>query len=99
MPSITFHPLGVTVQVNPGETILEAANRHDIFLRSVCGGNAMCTTCRCRVTAGADNLSPMARGEKKRLAEMMAAREVRLSCQAQILGDVEVTIPVPTLGR
>lgn len=98
MPSLTFQPLGVTVQVRPGTTILAAAHQNDIFLRSVCGGNAMCTTCRCKVITGADALSPIARHERKRLAEVYAVKEARLSCQAEVIGDVVVEIPVPTLG-
>lgn len=98
MPSITFQPMGLTVTVSAGTTILKAANAQGLFVRSVCGGNAICGTCRCTVTAGMDGLSPLARHERKRLAEFYAGAQVRLSCQAEIVGDVEVRIPVPTLG-
>lgn len=98
MPNITFQPMGRVVAVEAGCTILEAALRADLFLRHLCGGIMNCATCRSRVVAGAENLSPMSRGEKKRLAELYAAAEVRLSCQAQVLGDVVVEIPVSTLG-
>jgi ferredoxin len=98
MPAITFQPLEVTVTVAPGTTILQAAEQHKIFLRHVCGGNAICATCRCKVLAGAERLSEMARHEQKRLKELYAPKEVRLSCQAQVLGDVVVEISVPTLG-
>jgi uncharacterized 2Fe-2S/4Fe-4S cluster protein (DUF4445 family) len=40
----------------------------------------------------------MARHEQKRLKELYAPKEARLSCQAEILGDVTVEVPVPTLG-
>lgn len=98
MPTITFQPMGVTVSVSPGTTILAAAEQQGLFLRHVCGGNAICGTCRCKVLAGAENLSPIARHEQKRLAEFYAGPGVRLSCQAAIGGDVTVEIPVPTLG-
>ncbi|HEY3367096.1 MAG TPA: 2Fe-2S iron-sulfur cluster-binding protein [Symbiobacteriaceae bacterium] len=98
MPAITFQPMGIVVSVSEGTTILEAALSREIFLRHNCGGKAMCTTCRCKVLDGASSLSPMARHEQKRLAELYAPKNVRLSCQAQILGDVTVEIPVPTLG-
>lgn len=98
MPTITFQPLGTVVEVNPGTTILQAAEQHGVFLRHVCGGNAMCATCRCKVLEGAESLSPMARHEQKRLAELYAPKNARLSCQAEIRGDVVVEIPVPTLG-
>lgn len=98
MPTITFQPLGVTFSVEPGTTILAAAEEGGVFLRHTCGGKAMCTTCRCKVLHGMESLSPQARHEQKRLKELYAPKEVRLSCQAEILGDVTVEIPVPTLG-
>lgn len=98
MPTITFQPMGRVVEVEPGCTILEAAVRSDLFLRHVCGGKANCATCRSKVLAGAESLSAISRGEQKRLAELYAPSNARLSCQAQILGDVVVEIPVPTLG-
>lgn len=98
MPTITFQPMGRVVTVEPGCTILQAAERSDLFLRHVCGGNANCATCRSKVLAGAENLSLMSRHEKKRLAELYAPPNARLSCQAQILGDVVVEVPVPKLG-
>lgn len=98
MPTITFQPMGRAVEVAPGCTILQAAMQSDLFLRHVCGGIMNCATCRSKVLSGAENLSPMSRGEKKRLAELYAPAGVRLSCQAEILGGVVVEIPVPTLG-
>lgn len=98
MPTITFQPMGRVVEVEPGSTILAAAMQSDLFLRHVCGGIMNCATCRSKVLAGAANLSPMSRGEQKRLAELYAPAGVRLSCQARIEGDVVVEIPVPTLG-
>jgi ferredoxin len=98
MPAITFQPMGVTVTVAPGTTILEAARAQGIFLRHVCGGKAMCGTCRCKVLSGAGRLSAMARHEAKRLRELYASGDVRLACQAGIQGDVVVEVPVPTLG-
>lgn len=98
MPSITFQPMGLTVSVESGCTILEAAVRSELFLRHVCGGIMNCATCRATVVEGMESLSPASRGERKRLAELYAPANVRLSCQAQILGDVTVVIPVPTLG-
>lgn len=98
MPTITFQPLGKQVTVEAGTTIAEAARQGEVFLRHVCGGKAMCATCRCKVVQGADKLSPMARHEEKRLKELYAPKEARLSCQTEIRGDVVVEVPVPTLG-
>jgi len=98
MPTVTFQPMGAAVEVKPGTTILMAAEQGNVFLRHVCGGKAMCATCRCKVVAGGENLSPMARHEQKRLKELYAPVGVRLSCQTEVRGDVVVEVPVPTLG-
>lgn len=90
--------MGVAVEVESGCTILEAAERSNLYLRHTCGGQMSCATCRATVVTGGEHLSPMGRGERKRLAELYAPAAVRLSCQAQILGDVTVSIPVPQLG-
>lgn len=98
IPTIRFEPLGIAVSVPNGSTILEATERSGVYLRHTCGGNMTCATCRATVVEGAANLSPMTRSERRRLAELCAPAAVRLSCQAQILGDVTVSIPVPRLG-
>lgn len=98
VPTITFQPVGTSVDVPPGTTILQAAEQGGVFLRHTCGGQAMCGTCRCKVLEGAGNLSPMARHEQKRLEYLYAAKNARLSCQTEIRGDVVVEVPVPTLG-
>lgn len=96
--AITFAPMGLRFEVQPGTSILAVARQHDIFLRHTCGGNAMCATCRCRVLSGAGGLSPMGRHEQRRLAEMYAGKDVRLACQAEILGEVVIEVSVPKLG-
>jgi 2Fe-2S ferredoxin len=98
MASIRFEPMGVTATVKPGTTVLEAARRQDLFLRSVCGGNLICGTCRCTVLEGADQLSPMGRHEQRKLEELYAGTSVRLSCQAAITGSRAYFGPNPWPG-
>ncbi|MDX2176013.1 MAG: 2Fe-2S iron-sulfur cluster-binding protein [Candidatus Sumerlaeia bacterium] len=63
----------------------------------LCGGNGRCATCHVLVVGGAENLSPVEAKEERALA-MLSTRQpnTRLSCQARVLGDVQVAIPNAT---
>lgn len=80
------------IRIQPGVTILEAARAADIELRSYCGGNCSCGTCRVEIVEGAKNLSRMEGMEEFALSSEHREKG-RLACQAQILGAVRVRIP------
>ncbi|PIR48966.1 hypothetical protein COU80_00960 [Candidatus Peregrinibacteria bacterium CG10_big_fil_rev_8_21_14_0_10_55_24] len=91
MPKITF-VIGGKEQIcdaAEGQTVLEAALEHGIPMEHACGGNGFCTTCRCKVHKGAENLSP--RNDREQMMGVTADPD-RLGCQAKILGDVEVEV-------
>ncbi|MCF7844203.1 MAG: (2Fe-2S)-binding protein [Kiritimatiellales bacterium] len=91
MPKITFTYDGkkIDVEAKEGESLLEAALREGIPMEHACGGNGFCTTCRCKVNKGSENLSP--RNDRE---ENMGITEDsdRLGCQAQIHGDCEIEL-------
>ena len=64
-----------------------------------CFGHASCGTCRLLVKKGMENLSPKGNLERFTLFRMMSAigheREMRLSCQCQVHGDVTVEVRPP----
>lgn len=76
-----------------GASLLEAALLADIDLRSYCGGNCSCGTCRVIVKSGAKNLSKREGMEEFALGPDAIARGDRLACQAVVLGPVEVEVP------
>lgn len=98
MAIITIQPLGIAIAVSDGVTLRDALNRQSVEIRQVCGGNAMCGTCRCRVLAGADNLSPPGRMERDRLHEIYRRDGWRLACQTTVHGDVEIEVRLVTAG-
>jgi ferredoxin len=59
-----------------------------------CHGFSQCGECRIHVLKGMENLSPKTFKERFRIAvswfKLGHEHEVRLSCQARVLGDVEV---------
>jgi phenol hydroxylase P5 protein len=48
---LTIEPLGATVDVEEGQTILDAALRHGIYLPHACG-HGLCGTCKVQVVEG-----------------------------------------------
>ncbi|MCK6560395.1 2Fe-2S iron-sulfur cluster binding domain-containing protein [candidate division KSB1 bacterium] len=89
--SIIFNKLG-RFEVEPGTTILQAAQRYGLFHAHDCGGQAQCTTCRVAVLAGENNCSPMAEAERGMLQSRHFAAPIRLACQTKIHGPVRVQI-------
>ena len=55
MSRLHIEPAGVTIDVQPGQTLLEAALAQGLRLRSACR-NGTCRVCLCRVTAGEAHL-------------------------------------------
>lgn len=84
---------GKTVMAARGATVLEVANQAAIDLRSYCGGNCSCGSCRIEIKGGANGLSKRAGLEEMVLGPDATRRGDRLACQAQILGPVEIHIP------
>ena len=93
MARVAFHSPDVVLEVAPGVTLLKAAQTAGIEIIWCCGGNAICTTCRCLVKAGADQLSPPAPLELEILGAVDLEPPWRLACQAKIHGDVSVEVP------
>lgn len=85
MPRVTFYPAGVTVEVAPGTSVLEAAREADLPIRNDCGGQGACGRC----------LIELRRGEVARLPSRHSPPEGRdLACRTQVQkSPVEVFLP------
>ena len=94
MPRIFFRDKGVTLEVEEGVSILDAALEHGVELYHTCGGNASCSTCRVLVLKGVENLSGIETAERQVLDAFDLQAPFRLGCQAEVLkGEIEVEIP------
>ncbi|MEW6682945.1 MAG: 2Fe-2S iron-sulfur cluster-binding protein [Nitrospirota bacterium] len=91
---VTFLPANITVEVEDGTSILDAALTHSIDLEHNCGGNCACSTCHVIVQEGMEHLSELSEEEEDQLddADGLTMRS-RLGCQAKISGPVVVLIP------
>ena len=95
MPKIRIVPLDREIDAQAGQTIMAAAHDSGLYWPTTCGGQAICTTCLCRVEAGAENLDEIGSTELKTMTEerseaMVRENDLRLACQARVSGDVTV---------
>ena len=86
---VTFEPEGVTAQVAPGSTLLEAAHAAGVSVDAPCGGTGRCGSCRVRAEGG---LTPLSRDEQELLGGAGIAAGKRLACRARVNGPVTVTL-------
>ena len=88
-----------TVDVaEPSRSLLEVSIAARIPHWCECGGNGRCTTCRVKVIAGADNLSPQTPVER-RMADLYGwDSDTRLACQTRLLGNATIERMVTSGG-
>jgi adenylate cyclase len=89
------YPGRPTVTVPVGFSVLDASRTAGIPHASVCGGRGRCSTCRVLVTRGLEGLPPPREAERRVLARVGAAPNVRLACQTRPGHDLSV---VPLLA-
>jgi len=92
--TITY-PDDKKVSAPPGTTILDISRQGDIPHASVCGGRGRCSTCRIRISAGADNLDPPSDEELAVLLRVGASEGTRLACQVSAMADMTVMPLLP----
>lgn len=95
MPRIRVEPLGIDVDAEIGDTVMDAVCARGFFWPVGCAKNGECTNCAMEVVSGVGRLSRMGRYERKNLLRQRGARSVedprlRLACQARVEGDVVV---------
>jgi uncharacterized 2Fe-2S/4Fe-4S cluster protein (DUF4445 family) len=99
---VIFQPSGSRGEVEEGKTILEAAQAMGVDIEGLCGNKKVCGKCKVRIEEGyfeKDNidssmahLSPLTEAEKKHI-KPEDGPGIRLSCTAEIHGDIKVFVP------
>ncbi len=95
---ITFEPEGRRVHAQPGETIMEVAQRVGLQLRSDCGSQGTCGKCRVHVEPAVGLLS-LTSAEEKLLTPKHKKAGFRLACQAEVRGKGNMIVVIPTVTR
>jgi len=85
---VEFEPSGKVVNVKPGSTIMEAANRAGIYINSICGGKGLCGKCVVIVLDGRVNMKSNTFLEKEQLEKGYV-----MACLTEVLSDLKVEIP------
>lgn len=88
---VNMQPVGRRAEVNPGMTLLEAAQSAGVELSSVCGGIGACESCRVRLVEG--DLTPATLEERGLFSDEELSQGCRLACQASPTSDVKIDIP------
>ncbi len=112
---VVFQPSGVRGKVPAGTHLRAAARSLGVEIESVCAENATCGQCRILVEDGRrggvasalDHVTPMGVDEQEFFAKRTKAwkrlgldiERLRLSCQAEVCGDVVVFVPESSRGN
>ena len=89
---IKFMPESRIIEVDSGMSLLQAAAKAEIFIKSGCGSKGSCGACKVVVLSG----EPLVTGTGNLTPEQISDG-VRLACQTMIQGDM--TVEVPTESR
>ena len=88
--SITFQQEGTTAALSTPQTVLDAADEHDVFIDWECRKG----TCGCdpiRVVSGTEHMSPVGNDEAKTLKDLgLEPGAYRLACVAKVQGPVVI---------
>jgi 2Fe-2S ferredoxin len=108
--TLTFQPLGVSVQVKPEElpyardglkgSILEIALGHGVEIDHACGGVCACSTCHVIVRQGLESIPEASEDEEDQLDNARGLTpQSRLACQAVPDGSCDVVVEIPSWNR
>ncbi len=89
---VTIMPEGLTIEVDRGSTLLEAANEAGITLKSSCGGQGTCGRCAVKVLDGTVN------GGNGNMSKSKKAEGYILACTSTV-DEGPVTVEFPESSR
>jgi ferredoxin len=87
---VRFEPSGVTVAVSPGTSVFEAAQRAQVTIPSICGGQCDCGECRVVVLEG--EVSPLTQDEEMVLGPTELEEGMRLACCARVRSSARIRL-------
>lgn len=90
MPIIRFVKNIPPREVAYGANLMEELLLAGLPVASSCHGDGICGKCRVRVIKGAENLSKIGPLEQMLRDRLKVPVEFRISCQCQVLGDIEI---------
>lgn len=99
---VILMPSGRRGRVETGHSLLEVARQLGVEIESICGGRLTCGKCKVRIESGdfqkhgivsdPGSLSPPS-DDEQRLLMRLNSLDCRLSCAAEVRGDILVFVP------
>ncbi len=89
MPRVYFLPHEREIDVQEGSTLIRAALEAGVHINASCGGTGVCGKCRVLVEEG-----EVQGGINEKLGEADQAKGYRLACQATVVSDLKIRVPV-----
>lgn len=87
--NVTFFPDDVSVEVEEGTNLLQAAMTAGVHINASCGGGGVCGKCRVLVENG-----QVASERSSLLTEEDFAKGFRQACESEVTADVSIRVPV-----
>jgi len=91
MATVHVEPAGIDIDVQPGESVAEAAWRQGYTWPTRCWGQAECMACFVRVLDGEMHTEPAGEGElfemRTKLPKYLRDPFTRLACRLQVTGE------------
>lgn len=75
---------------NPEQNLMQNVLEHGLPVASSCNGDGVCAKCKMTINNGLQNLTPETEVETFLKSKFKLAKNVRISCQTFVKGDVEV---------
>ncbi|GJQ47622.1 putative iron sulfur / metal binding protein part of the CODH/ACS complex [Candidatus Kuenenia stuttgartiensis] len=86
--TIHFLPNDITVEIEPGKTVLDASYKGDLFINALCGGDGTCGKCKVILQSGKTQRRP-----SSHISVEEAEKGYVLACKTLIDDNLEVFIP------
>jgi len=100
--TVLFEPTGRKINVRPGISLLEAAHKAGVTIRSECGGKGACGKCRVMVP-DKNAVTGITEDENKHLSidqrEWPKITEDDLACAKPLWGAFSINVPAPSLNK
>lgn len=91
MPIVHIQPSGIDIEVEPGESVAEAAWRQDITWPTECYGQMSCTKCYANIVEGEEYVVPADEDElfvlRTRFPAKVRTTFTRLGCCLKVRAD------------
>lgn len=97
MVKVNFVTEGMSVTVERGTTILEAARKLGIIIEAPCNAVGVCGKCKVKVVGG--NVEGIIQDGNHHLSERDKAQGYILACQAKVMADVNIEVKPKDLNK